>query len=60
MARKKAVREAPLGPPVTHDQHKFGWCNDQHHEGCKRQFTYYEHTYICSCDCHKEKKEKSQ
>jgi hypothetical protein len=59
MARRRQVREAPLGPPVTIEI-KSGWCNDGHHEGCNKSFTYYEKTYVCPCNCHAEKKGKKK
>lgn len=58
MARKRTPREAPLGPSITIKTQKFGWCNDSHHENCRPEFTYFEKTYQCSCECHEPSTEK--
>jgi hypothetical protein len=31
----------------------FGWCGDNHHAQCKKEFQYENKQIVCECDCHK-------
>jgi hypothetical protein len=43
------------GDLVVVKTQKFGWCNDNIHEGCRIRFSFYEKDYQCACDCHSTK-----
>lgn len=51
MAKRRRNLKDLLTPDPTPDKintYKSGWCMTEHHDGCRKQFTF----GICPCDCH--------